>query len=1021
MNFLTRAICIVFWLCTGFQLCAQVSSAQNHWKVYGYSKRDGLPDDQIVSCVTHKSGFTYVLTQNGLTRFDGNHFLRLNHDPANKNGIPSGKINSLELDDSGNLWLLQSNSISVLKQNGNSFEHYPIPEKFAIQQLNFGFFSIDNEIWLGAKGDFIVFNKNTKSYQKSGWREFSDHHVKQFDMPVNGMSILQKSPVEIWLLGSTGLFSYQINTKEFRYYPSDEFPNMTGKALYFDHKNKLYLGSYNDGIIVFDYNRKTWNNYLIPKVFLDEHQINSVYSLNNKDINELYAITRKCLVSFNIETYQFQEVPLKDLQGRPLMIQPTFLQKDKTANRWWIGSKQGLFRTPESPLFVFNELNSQSDNRFFNLYFEDFSNQQAIFGSIYSDELWIKNVKTGTTEIVKQLDGIDLDFVTTIKNDKSGNTWLTMRNDVLVRRVGSKKWIKIKLPNSPNGYTNRAFWNIDFDLAGYAYVCSWTDGILQIAPDFQFVQFLPIDNKIKENRFVDLEVDQRNEKIYIATEQQGICVWDILKRRAKWISSSNNQKNKLSGNSISDIEIDHNGLVWIASTSHGLSLFNPNNNSIRTFSAINGLNTDNIHWCYEDNKKRMWAASPSSIYLYQPQINSFQSFDATTGWPSEEVYRPFENVVGTVLLGTMNGYLSLSESYLNLTLQPPKVYFESVETGNRELEIQSMGDLSHEENSLSIRFGAIDYRLSSNLIFRYRLLPDTSWKMIKERELNLIGLSSGKYEIEVSASAGDAQWSESVKYSFQIQSPFWKSLWFIGSIILMLVLFSTYIVKRRISSIRSKAQLKQKIADTEMAALRARMNPHFVFNCLNSIDNLIHANQSDAATKYLNRFAKLIRDVLENAQTSEIPFQKDWENIQRYLDLEQLRFDNQLIISLSATPELFNGNYRVPPFIIQPFLENAIHHGLRNSLNDQKHLEISVELKNEYLIYSIKDNGIGRIAASALAKNQWQEKSSQGIKISADRIHLHNKEKDEDNLIFEDLKDASGNAIGTNVIIRIIV
>lgn len=1021
MNFLARALCVTIWLFGTLQICAQVSGKETNWKVYGYTKRDGLPDDEIVSCVTHKSGFTYVLTQNGLTRFDGNHFLRLIHDPANKNGIPAGKIHSLELDNKANLWLLQLNSISVLKENGKSFEHYPFPDQFEIQQLNFGFFSIDNKIWLGAKGDFIVFDLNTKTYSKSGWREFSDQQVKHFDMPVNGMSILQKSPIEIWLLGSTGLFSYQINTKEFRHYPSEKYPNMTGRALYVDKNNRLYLGSYNDGIIEFDYTKNTWTNYPAPKEMLDEHHVNSVYSIYSKSVDELFAITRKSLVTFNTETHYYQEIQLKDLQGRSLMIQPTFLQKDKATNRWWIGSKQGLFRTPESPLFKFNQLNFQTDNRFFNLYFEDFQNQQVIFGSIYSDELWIQNIKTESTEVVKQLDGIDLDFVTTIKNDKSGNSWLTMRNDVLVRKVGSKKWTKINIPNSPNGHTNRAFWNIDFDSAGYAYVCSWTDGVLQIDPNFQFIQFLSLENKIKDNRFVDLEVDQQNEKIYIATEQQGICVWDILKRSATWISSKKNKRYSLLGNSISDIEIDHKGLVWIATTSHGLSLYNPNNDSTKTFSAINGINTDNIHWCYEDNKKRMWVATPSSIYLYHPQINTFQSFDARSGWPSEEVYRPFENVVGTVLLGTMNGYLSLSESYLNLTLQPPKVYIESVETGNRELEIHSTGTLSHEENSLSIRFGAIDYRLSSNLLFRYRLLPDTSWKIIKERELNLIGLSPGKYEIEVSASAGDAQWSPSVKYTFQIQSPFWKSLWFVGSIVLLLILLSVFIVRRRISSIRSKAQLKQKITDTEMAALRARMNPHFVFNCLNSIDNLIHANQSEAATKYLNRFAKLIRDVLENAQTAEIPFQKDWENVQRYLDLEQLRFDNQLKISLIASPELFNGNYRVPPFIIQPFLENSIHHGLRNSSNSEKLLEIKAELHGDYLIYKISDNGIGREAASKLAKNQWQEKTSQGIRISADRIHLHNKEKNENNLIFEDLKDATGNTIGTKVIIRIII
>lgn len=1021
MNFLAKALCVIICFCGTLQLFGQVSGTSTRWKVNEYTKRDGLPDDEIISCVTHKSGFTYVLTQNGIARFDGNYFLRLNHDPANKNSIPTGKINSIEIDESGNLWLLQSNSLSILNENGTSFEHFPIPENFDIQQLNFGFFSINNKIWIGAKGDFILFDLHTKTYQKSGWRVFSDKHVKQFDSPINGMSILRKSPTEIWLLGSTGLFSYQISTKEFRYYPSGKFSNMTGKALYLDHQNKLYLGSYNEGIIEFDYINNTWNNYLAPKELLDEHRINSVYSLYSNKADELLAITRKSLVAFNTESHQYKEISLNDLQGRPLILQPTFLQKDIASNRWWIGSKQGLYRTLDAPIFNFNQLNRENDNHYFNLYFEDFQNQQVIFGSIYRDELWIRNIKTESTQIIRQLDGIPLDFVTTIKNDKAGNTWLTMRNEVLVRKVGSNKWIRIAIPESPFGHTNRAFWNIDFDLAGYAYVCSWTDGVLQFDPNFQFVQFLPLNNKNQDDRFVDLEVDQLNDKVYIATEQHGICVWDILDRNATWISSKNKHQKSLSGNSISDIEIDHHGLVWIASTSNGLSVYNPNNDSIWSFGVNTGLYSDKIHWCYEDNKKRMWVASPSSIFLYQPKINTFRSFDARSGWPFEEVYRPFENSVGTMLLGTMNGYLSLSEVHLSQTLPPPRVYIDRVESRERVLPHLTEGVLSYEENALLIHFGAIDYRLSSNIVFRYRLLPDTSWKGIKERELNLIYLSPGNYEIEVSASAGDDQWSIPAKYKFKIQSPFWKSYWFIGTIIVIIVLLCLLIIRKRISSIRSKAQLKQKITNTEMAALRARMNPHFVFNCLNSIDNLIHASQTEAATKYLNRFAKLIRDILENAQTADIPFHKDWENIQRYLDLEQLRFDNQLKISLSASPELFNGNYRVPPFIIQPFLENAIHHGLRNSSNQTKLLEISAYLNGEYLVYEIYDNGIGRKAAMELHKNHWQEKSSQGIKISEDRIHLHNQQRIESNIIIEDLKDADNNSLGTRVIIRIIV
>ncbi len=1018
-----RLLCV--YLCISFSVLFISGSlslkAQNSWKIYGYSERDGLPDDEIISCVTHKSGFTYVLTHKGIARFDGNHFLRLTHDPANRKSIPPGRINSLETDDSGNLWLLQSNSISRLMEDGNTFEHYPIPENSEIKQLNFGFHQVNNKIWLGAKGDFLIFDTKLKSYKRSGWRKFSDNQIKQVDLPVNGLSIIAKSPTELWLLGSTGLFSYNHSIGKYTYYRSDKFPDMSGKSLYLDMRNKLYIGSYNDGLIEFDYVKNYWTNYLVPAEFLDEHFINSLYSLFPYSNNEIVGCTRKNLIRFNIETKQYQPILLTDLQGRSLEIQPSILWRDKASNRLWIGSKQGVYRTLEKQLFSYTKLNYDRDNRFFNLYFEDFKNNQVIYGSIYTDELWIQKLNSNNIEIVKSLDGNALDFVTCIKPDKMGNSWLCMRNDVLVRKYGNTKWEKINLPASPAGHSNRAFWSISFDAAGYAYVCSWTDGVLQIDPGFKFVQFLPLNGKNSNIRYSDLEIDVKRDRIYIGTEESGLCIWDILNHKTNWVTSNKNDVMNLPSNSISDLEIDDHGHLWIASQTNGLSLYNPEFELMKNFSAVDGLVSENIHWCFVDSRKRVWAASNSTIYIYHPEVNSFQAFDATTGFPSEEVFYPVQNSVGTILLGTMNGYLSLSETYLDLRLKPPSVYLESVRTDGRFLNTDSTGELLYSENSVLIRYGAIDYRLSSNPIFRYRLLPDTIWHVTSDRQLNLLKLSPGSYKIQISASSDELRWSNPAEYRFIVETPYWRSIWFFLLVLFLFFLLGLLIVRKRISSIRSKAQLKQKIADTEMAALRARMNPHFIFNCLNSIDNLIHADQSELATKYLNKFAKLIRDVLENAQATEIPFPKDWENTQRYLELEQLRFDHQLDIKMEASPELFNGNYRVPPFIIQPFLENAILHGLRNSSKDLKLLHIEARIIDDYICYTIYDNGIGRDAAKALAKNYWLEKSSQGINISRDRIHLHNKVKEEANLVFEDLKDATGASEGTRITVRILI
>lgn len=180
-------------------------------------------------------------------------------------------------------------------------------------------------------------------------------------------------------------------------------------------------------------------------------------------------------------------------------------------------------------------------------------------------------------------------------------------------------------------------------------------------------------------------------------------------------------------------------------------------------------------------------------------------------------------------------------------------------------------------------------------------------------------------------------------------------------------------------------------SEMEMAALKAQMNPHFIFNCINSIDAFIHSNDKYNATLYLNKFAKLLRNILDSSKQNTVAFSKDVETLKLYIELEELRHENKFKTSIRIDDELLVNDYKVPPLIIQPFVENAILHGLKNREDNEGILQVEIKKRADKIEYTIKDNGIGRKAAGLIAQNKG---SSYGMQMSFDRIKLFNREED---------------------------
>jgi len=218
---------------------------------------------------------------------------------------------------------------------------------------------------------------------------------------------------------------------------------------------------------------------------------------------------------------------------------------------------------------------------------------------------------------------------------------------------------------------------------------------------------------------------------------------------------------------------------------------------------------------------------------------------------------------------------------------------------------------------------------------------------------------------------------------------------------------------------RQMAELKQKGTELEMQALRAQMNPHFIFNSLNSINWYIQQNNKAKASEYLTKFSKLVRLILQNSKSSLIPLESELESLALYLDLEGMRFDYHFLYKISVPPDMDISILKVPPLIIQPYVENAIWHGLLHQ--DKKgQLDIEVTEKEDQLFFKITDNGIGRNQAAVLGSKSATKHKSMGMQITGERIaQVHQVGTKESSVKIYDLLLMDGSAGGTEVIIKI--
>ncbi len=336
--------------------------------------------------------------------------------------------------------------------------------------------------------------------------------------------------------------------------------------------------------------------------------------------------------------------------------------------------------------------------------------------------------------------------------------------------------------------------------------------------------------------------------------------------------------------------------------------------------------------------------------------------------------------------------------------------------------MESGSVLSYDLNNISFTFRGICFTNPEKVKYIFKLEGwDKSWSPeTKDNAVQYSNLPAGKYTFKVRSCNNEGVWNlEPLIFKFNIDPPFWKRWWFILSLILFIIAMVIVAFRLRINQVkkqqRREAKQQVEIAKNELKALRAQMNPHFLFNSLNSIMNYIMNKNDDEAIFFLNKFARLMRLILNNSEKQQVTLSEEIDSLKLYLELEQMRFNNKFEYQIIVDAKIDAGYEEVPTMLIQPYVENAILHGLTPSKMNGN-LIIELRYQGDFMVCTIKDDGIGRKKSFEMKQNQAREHKSMGMKIANDRLRLLNSiNNSELSVKIDDLYDINGNAKGTSV------
>ncbi|TNE49372.1 MAG: hypothetical protein EP344_18235 [Bacteroidetes bacterium] len=1015
-------------------------------------EEDGLSNHLIYCIAQDSSGYLWVATNNGLNRYDGYSIKVFRHKQGDPTSLWDDYGHLIYVDKKGNLWTsFAGGVVGLFREDCQCFHNYQIFNRDSLK-LPSTFPKIlhrteDGALWLSIWGmGLIRFNPETGASVLYNLPDIKKISPAQGQIGKNSVNaVFEDRDGLLWLATVYGLYSFDPQTEEFSYKHYTPIDSGNARNDYFnkiipDGDKGFWLSSWGGGVCYYNRENGVFSTRKYhqsgPHTAID----NNVYDMVEKNDGEFWVATGdRGLGIFNKQTGLFRFVddsPASDVESSPTNVSQILITGDSVM---FLLNDKGLLKyDPSARLFRFKSLpiaSSQYGNAFgISKVIEDPENNAVYFATELGNGLNVQDTRTGKLEALKMSVnpawGDNYLYVGDMLPDRNGHLWVLARDYIYELDKKQRRLLRIADPFMVGENNGTIVFNtLHSDPDGDIWLLTLEGGLHRFFP-----------SKRKISRVLNTGAGAPEHVKHVAWDKHGrmwllgkgtLCVYD--KASGQFRHPLPKDSEALTDGDIRGMGADHAGNIWIAINRKGLFKIDVQDAAFTTLQLINeenGLPSSRISSMNTDHDGMIWMATILGVVYMDAATLSYRIFNQTLGMEKNIVSIRFvKSNNGAFYITSPGKYCRVDFPALHRKASLPKVYIDKFSVDNQEQRNRLVRNatiaIHPGESFFSFEFGCLDFTNQALNRFAYMLegwdkdwVESGSWRYASYTNLN-----GGRYVFKVKAANREGIWSEPIAIPVFIETPFYKKTWFalMAALVFAGLIYALYLYRiRQIEHTeRLKTEFNRQLAESRLEALRAQMNPHFIFNSLNSINRYIIKSDIKTSSLYLTRFARLIRLILDNSENKTVVLTNELEALQLYVQMEALRFDHKFTFSLEIDPAVDADNIEIPPLIIQPYVENAIWHGLMHKQSGG-HLSIKVTQERDMLTCEITDNGVGRAKAMEFKSKNAPTRKSVGMKLTEERLAISGADPmltGTQKII--DLYDAQGEPCGTQVIITI--
>lgn len=952
-----------------------------------YSVENGLPYVQIFAMYQDSKGYLWSGGYGGLSKFNGKTFK--SYSP--KNGLANHYVNAIIEDQFHFITVGTIDGLSVIDKVDGQVSNYYVKDGLPSNYVTS--FCLDPRIglWTGTNKGLCIWD-GKKVVQVPFFKGY------------NISCLLYSEKYGVLVGTNKGLYREKKHFQEFELMIDSASITCISQ---FTPEGQIYVGTDN-GLYLIDMPKHTWNVFHVSNGLIDENITAVLYQKNGT----VWIGSKSGLISFNGKEFSYYNISYDNNSNhiRTLLID--------YEDNLWIGTHSGLYKFRGKGFTVYDRKDGLGGAFIYQITRDAKQNLwlgTEANGAYKFSEGFFKNYSTK--------EGLIDNRVACILPMDDGSIWFGTDKGISMFR--NEKFYNLE---PGDGFKQQAPINCFYKDSKNTIWVGGKNGVTAMRKKgntyestYYKLPAISINNNDYE---VWSFIEDSKGDIWAGTYLVGIfkLEGDAFKRQN--ISSPEPVTSAL------DLCKDEEGNIY-AATLNGVLIFNPHKHSYKIISEKEGLSSELVYTIglTKDNRY-LWAGTNQGINRIDIKklnygiidILSYSKADGFSGVESN-THGIYEDKDSSIWFGTVNGLIKYSPKEFIPNDNLSKTNITKIKLAFQDTLLANGSVLPYSLNNISFDFIGICLTNPDKVQYTYKLEGfDKTWSPYTD--INFVkydNLLPGKYTFKVKSCNNEGIWTiEATEFSFAISPPFYKTWWFILGSVIFVVGSLVLVFRIRLNQLnkKQKAKFEQEVevSKAELKALRAQMNPHFVFNSLNSIQHYILNSKSEEAAKYLNKFAKLIRLILNNSDKPTVTINEDMEALILYLELEKMRFENKFDYSIEVSSEI-DGDYdEIPPMLIQPYIENAILHGI-NPKTGNGHITIRLGLVNQYIKISVIDNGIGREASKSLKSLHASTKhKSLGMKITKDRLRLLNSMQQSNlSVNITDMYNAEKKAVGTQV------